>query len=874
MKLPVGLLILVFAGAASVTAQSFGEARDAFLEGEYEAAISGFRDLVAADPAAADARIALMRALVFTGEYEEAVSVGRDAPGLDQVANALGEALVELGRTDEAAQAFDRAINVRNTWTLTAEANLADLLFDRGEIEQATARFDAFIDIYNGANGRLNAVELSAVARAVHFLGRDDPGLFQDALRAFDESGAADPAWLEPKVRAGDLFLEKYDGTAARAEFEAVLQRNPRHPGALLGMAKVLDFEGSSESRRVLEQLLEVNPNHVEARSILAMQHLTREGHEEALAEAGKALAVNPNSLVALTAVAGAHLLSGNQSEFERTRRQVLALNPRYSGMDAALAELAVQTRRYEDAVERARSAVALDSATWEAWGLLGMNELRLGKIEDGEAHLERAFEGDPYNPWFKNSLDLLDTFERFEIRPTEHFELFLNSEEADLLGTYLQPIAEEAYDSLSRRYGIEPPVPVRAELYPSHADFSVRTLGEAGLGALGVSFGSVLVMDSPTARELGDYNWASVFWHELAHTFHLAMTDHKVPRWFSEGLAVHEQRQARPGWGHQPTFSFIQALVDGRLKKVSELNDGFMRPDFPEQVIFSYYQASLVFQLIEEQWGFDAIRQMLNGYRDGETTESLFEAVLGTSTEDFDTVFDDHLRARFRAPIRGLVTIGEQPGPDAGIPELEDFVRGHPGDLLGRLRLGATLMREDRLDEAEPHFEAALQMFPEYGGSDSPYWFLSLIHRERGELDRAAAALARLNSLSESNYASLMAEAEILEELGRPSESAAALDKAVQIWPYEMEVHERLAELHGEVGNYEGAVRERRAVVALNPVDRAQALYLLAVSQMDAGDRTSARRSVLRALEIAPNFEDALELLLTLRSGSREDSR
>ena len=85
-----------------------------------------------------------------------------------------------------------------------------------------------------------------------------------------------------------------------------------------------------------------------------------------------------------------------------------------------------------------------------------------------------------------------------------------------------------------------------------------MRTLGETGLGALGVSFGSVLVMDSPAARERGEYNWASTLWHELAHAFHLAMTDHRVPRWFSEGLAVHEQRQgaARVGTSGRPSPS------------------------------------------------------------------------------------------------------------------------------------------------------------------------------------------------------------------------------------------------------------------------------------------------------------------------------
>ena len=483
-----------------------------------------------------------------------------------------------------------------------------------------------------------------SVGRAVRYLGRTNADLFQDALRAFDEAASIAPMWHEPRVRAGELFLEKYSSTDAQSEFEKVLGVNPRHPGALLGLAKALEFDGTSDAGRVLGQLLEINSNHLEARALLANQHLTRERYQDAYEQTEMALAINPNSLVALTTLAGAHLLTGDLEKFQEVRERVLQLNPRYSGLDTKLAELAVQTRRYGDAVTRAEAAVELDPYSWTAWGLLGMNELRLGDVEQGKTHLMRAFEGDPYNPWFKNNLDLLDTFERFEIHETDHFELFLHGTESSLLATYLAPIAEEAYESLTRRYGGEPLLPVRAELFPSHADFSVRTLGEAGLGALGVSFGRVLVMDSPGARERGDYNWASVFWHELAHTFHLAISDNLVPRWFSEGLAVHEQRKARQGWGHQVTIPFLRALAEGNLKKVSELNDGFMRPDYPQQVIFSYYQSSLVFQVIEDRYGFSAIRQMLEGYRRGATTAELFESILSIDLEDFDQEFEEFL--------------------------------------------------------------------------------------------------------------------------------------------------------------------------------------------------------------------------------------
>jgi tetratricopeptide (TPR) repeat protein len=868
-----GAAVLVTAlGSAlptSVWAQDAAAARAALRSGQYDDAIEEYRDVVRGNPANTDARVGLMQALITTGAYEEAVTVGRQAPDPRAVANATGEALLRLGRLDEAEASFNQAAESDGPWTLTAQANLAELMFMRGRIDEAMREFDRFIDVYNGANGRMSARDLVAVARAVTYLGRNEPALFQDALRAYDEAAAADPGWHEPKVRVGNLFLSKYDSPSAQEEFRAVLDANPLDPEALLGMAKAIEFDGQEDAQGMIDQVLATDPNHVEARTLLAMRFLTNERLAEAREQAERALAVNPSSLIALTALAGAHMLAEDTTAFEQVRQRALAINPRYAAMDATLAELAVQTRRYEEAVARAGEAVELDGAAWDAWGLLGMNQLRLGEIQEGRSNVERAFAGDPYNPWFKNSLDLLDTFDRFETRQTEHFDLFLHGTEADLMATYVAPIAEEAYDSLSRRYGIELEGRVRAELFISHADFSVRTLGEAGLGALGVSFGPVVVMDSPAARTQGEYNWASVFWHELSHSFHLAASEGRVPRWFSEGLAVHEQRHGRPWWGHTPNVPFVQALAAGRLKPVSQLNDGFMRPDYPEQVIFSYYQSSLVFQVIEERWGFDAIRGMLDGYRRGQSTEELFVSVLGTPIERFDDEFDDYLRERFAAPLAALVQLGDPPGPMAERPELEDWVRAHPGDLIGRLRLGAMLLRDERYDDAEVHLREALRMFPEYGEPDSPYWFLAQIHQERGELDRAAAALARLNSLSESNYTALVREADILEELDRPAEAAAALDKAVQVWPYEIVLHERLATMMSSLQNHVAAVRERSAVLALNPSDRASAFYELAVAQRDAGDAAAARRSVLRALEIAPNFDSALELLLEVREAA-----
>jgi Flp pilus assembly protein TadD len=308
-------------------------------------------------------------------------------------------------------------------------------------------------------------------------------------------------------------------------------------------------------------------------------------------------------------------------------------------------------------------------------------------------------------------------------------------------------------------------------------------------------------------------------------------------------------------------------------LLPVSELNSGFVQPSYPEQVIDSYLQSSLVFDFIESRWGLQVIRDMLSGYRDGRATPELMESLLSISMDDLDRDFDEYFQQRFAGPLKAL----EPPVNSPGIPEnprtIEDWtrvVRENPDNFPARLALGIALYQEERLEDAEEHLRAALRLFPEYGGMDSPYWFLAQIHQQRAETEQAAAALARLTALNESHYEALLQLAELRTELGDAAGAAEAMDAAVLIYPYEIELHDRLAQIHEARGDAVGAVRERRAIVALAPADLAGAHYDLALAYVTAGEPAQARRSVLRALEIAPNFEAGLELLLDLRSRAR----
>jgi cellulose synthase operon protein C len=887
--LPAALLLVglwalpACAGAQGADATPEGAA-DALRTGRYDDAVAGFTALAAGPEAAAGAHRGLVEALMATGlhaEAEEAARRGEGAVG-PALSTTLGEVLLARGRLDEAAEAFRRGSAPGAPDRLTALYHLAALQHRRGDRPGALDTFDGFIDLYNAGAARTSR-DLTAVALAVQALGVRDPVLFRDALRAFDEAIDADPSDPEPRLRVGELFLAKYNGGDARASFEEVLAVNPRNARALLGRARALDFTREGGALPAVQAALEVNPSLVEARVFLGQLQLGLEEAGEAVVEAERALEVNPASLEAWALMAAARRVQGDQAGFQEARRRALELDPGYSGLYVALAEAAVNTRRYADAVEFAREGLELDSLDWTARGLLGINQLRMGAMAEGRANLDRAFAGDPYNVWFKNTLDLLDSLERYEEISRGPFTLVLRDDEAELLAPLVGEVAEEAWAALTRRYGVSPDVPVRVELYPNSADFSVRTVGLTGIGALGVAFGRVLAMDSPSARPPGELNWASVLWHELAHVVHLALSRSAMPRWFGEGLAVYEQRQARSGWGQGVSPGLLRAWDQGLLPPVSELNRAFVRPPYPEAIGHAYVLSSLVCEYIAETRGEGALVEMLRGYGRGLSNDEVVRAVLEVEPAELDRAFDDWLRARYAGPMAAVRSEAEGSGglpaapgaPAIGLPSPEETGRAaaeRPGDFRAQLLHATVLFQAERYRDALPVLERARALFPEYGGSDGPDWMLARIHVLDGDTRAARAALERLLALNESHLEGARSLARILREAGEFEEAEEALRRGVEIHPFDPALHRERAEVNEARGAWSEVVSSRRAIVALNPVDRAAAHYELARALAEAGDTAMARREVLRALEVAPAYEAAQELLLRLRGTGEEE--
>ena len=243
--------------------------------GRYEEVVSGLEAPMGTGATAEPRALRLLvEALIATGRYDEAAEVFE---GVDAAEVGLG---VLRGRTallggdrEGARQAFESARVARGGDSLVASFELARMAWDEGAIGQATTGFYAMIDAYNRGAAD-TAEELVAVAHACQLLGRDDPELFKDALRAYDEAVALDPSWSVPRIRLGELFLEKYDSSQARTAIADVLRSNPRHPEALLAMARTMRFDGDPRAVETLDAALEVNPNLIAARVFRARVRL------------------------------------------------------------------------------------------------------------------------------------------------------------------------------------------------------------------------------------------------------------------------------------------------------------------------------------------------------------------------------------------------------------------------------------------------------------------------------------------------------------------------------------------------------------------------------------------------------------------------
>jgi tetratricopeptide (TPR) repeat protein len=498
---------------------------------------------------------------------------------------------------------------------------------------------------------------------------------------------------------------------------------------------------------------------------------------------------------------------------------------------------------RYEAGVVYYRKAIEADPKLWAARSQLGINLMRLGQEEEPLQQLEMSYNNGQRDAATVNSLRLLDSYKNFVTFRDDTTILKLRKNEAELLRPYFEAELHKIMATYEKKYKMNLPGPVQVEVYPDHEDFAVRTMGMPGLGALGVTFGEVVAMDSPSGRKPGDFNWGSTLWHEMSHVFILSATNHRVPRWFTEGLAVHEEGEASPEWGYRLTPEILLAIGEKKLLPVAQMDQGFIFPKYPSQVLVSYFQAGSICDYIKQRWGDDKLLEMVHSFAALQTTPQVIQNDLQMSPEEFDTAYMAWLEKRVGQTATNFDTWRQK------LKELAGLAQGE---------------QDDAVVKAAPE---VLRLYPEYVGAANAYEFFAAAQVTKGDKQGAMETLTAYERMGGESPDTLTKLASLEEELGHAKEAAATLDRINYIYPESEGLHRHLGELWFAQGNYTGAVREYTALLALKPLDKASAQFELAQAYFAAGEKDKAEESVLLALETAPGFRPAQKLLLQIKS-------
>jgi tetratricopeptide (TPR) repeat protein len=777
----------------------------------------------AADPASVAIRA---RARIARGRYAEAemmlMPVGSAQPASD-AALELGLLEISLGRRAEGTRRLRLLVNRLDARTAADYFRLA----------RAARALAAFED-----------------AQAFH----DANGYFRDANRLAPDDADINAEW-------GALFLDKHNPADAMKSFQEALRVDASHVDALVGTAAAIAGENPPAARAALERAIKTNPNSVAAHLLAAELALDDRERAKAGASIRQALSINPNSLEARSLDAAIAALEDRTADFERLVQGVLAINPAYGEVYRVAGDHMARNYRFDEAVALVRRAVALDAENPRAYAELGTHLLRTGDEPGARAALERAFKADPFDQTTFNQLDLLDTIDKFVTITDGDIIMRLHPDEVGVMREHAMPLAKQALETLQRLYEFKVTGPILIEMFPKHDDFAVRTIGLPGfIGALGACFGRVVTLDSPRARDPGEFSWTETLWHEIAHVITLQMSKNRLPRWLSEGISVWEERRARPEWGREMDLSFAQALNEEKILKLQVLNEGFSDP---RMISLSYYQSSLVVDHIVDTYGEPALRRLIRAYGDGLETEAAVKQALGVGLDQVQTGFDARLKKQYASLLQALQT--PKIGPKPGLDDLKKLAEANPESFAVQMQLGLSLHENKDPKSAIQAFERASRLAPTASGDNNPNKLIAAVALEMKDEPRAARALEALLATDSADVDAARQLAKLVEPMGDARRTENAYRRIVEADPFDRDAQTALGRLSLRRKDAETAMRAFRTALAANPPDRAQAHIDLAEAYLAAGRRAQAKTETLAALEIAPSFERAQDLLLKL---------
>ncbi len=312
----------------------------------------------------------LGQSLVLVGRPDDAAPAFERAIARKPSRNDALEIFQALGRVHQRARHDDEALKVWNRLEalfpddLRVRERIADVLNEESRADQALPRYEMLAekvkDPYRKVQLSMEAADLKVK------LGRT-----ADALRDFERLlGKLDPeSWLYREVRRkiDDVFLRNDDVAGLATYYESWIKKNPEDVEALARLGRILVSLGRvREARDWLEQAVKLAPKRRELRLALIDQLVSEKKTKEAERQYEELSLAEANNPDVIRAWGRMLLADASRPEAERKRaaaavwRRMIDARKNDAVVVAQVAELMRQAELNDDAVALYKQAIEL----------------------------------------------------------------------------------------------------------------------------------------------------------------------------------------------------------------------------------------------------------------------------------------------------------------------------------------------------------------------------------------------------------------------------------------------------------------------------------------------------------------------------------
>jgi len=303
---------------------------------------------------------------------KQAEALTKQYPGAVVVWNILGTSRAQIGKLDEAIEAYKKTISLKPDYA-KAYSNMGIVLRNQGKFAEAIQAYKKSISIKS--NNAVNYINVGTIFK--------DQGKLDKAIKAFNKALLIEPDKHISYINMGNALKDQGKYDEAIESYKKCISLKPDYADAYNNMGVTFKHQGKlDEAIKVFKKTVLLKPYHTNAYHNMANTLRDQGKLGESVIACKKALSLKPDYSEAYSNLANTFHEMGKLDEAEANYVQAIALKPNFS---EALYNLSIN-RSYMNNLEAEihawKSVLQIDT---DDYGLRAGVHLAIHKFLEGD---------------------------------------------------------------------------------------------------------------------------------------------------------------------------------------------------------------------------------------------------------------------------------------------------------------------------------------------------------------------------------------------------------------------------------------------------------------------------------------------------------